>query len=76
MQRPWPLIGLPNTSSRKEWNWIRGLEQDHEFFFIENDPVEIKDQTLESMVEKDKCTKLSEDISLSRSSISKSMRLC
>ena len=44
-------------------------------FFIENEPMEYKDQTLESMIEKDKCTKLSEDMSLSRSSISKSMRL-
>ena len=43
--------------------------------FSKNEPMKNKDQTLESMIEKDKCTKLSEDMSLSRSSISKSMRL-
>ena len=43
--------------------------------FSKNEPMKNKDQTLEFVVEKDKCTQLSEDMSLSRSSISKSVRL-
>ena len=45
------------------------------FFFTENEPMEDKDQILKFVVEKDKCTKLSEDTNLSRSSISKLIRL-
>ena len=41
----------------------------------ENKPKEDKDQTLESSLERDKCNKVSEDMSLSRSTIFESMRL-
>lgn len=41
----------------------------------ENKPKEDMDQTLESSLERDKCNKVSEDMSLSRSTIFESMRL-
>ena len=44
--------------------------------FTKNESVEDRGQTLESMVEEDKCIELSEDTSLLRSSISKSVKLC
>ena len=43
--------------------------------FTENEPMEDNDQALKSMVEEDKCIELSEDMNLSRSSISKLVRL-
>ena len=55
---------------------LEGLDKTMKKDFTENEPVEDKDQTLELVVEKDKCTELSEDMSLLRSSISKSVRVC
>ena len=43
--------------------------------FTENELVKDKNQTLGFVVEEDKCTNLSEDMSLSRSSISKLVKL-
>ena len=43
--------------------------------FIENNKGKIKDQTLEFVVKRDKCTKVSEDMSLLRRTISESMKL-
>lgn len=43
--------------------------------FAKNKPKENKNQTLVSRMDGDKCTRVSEEISLSRSSISKSMKL-
>ena len=43
--------------------------------FTENEPMEDNDQALKYMVEEDKCIELSEDMNLSRSSISKLVRL-
>ena len=54
---------------------LESLDKTMKFFFTENEPTEDKDQILKFVVLKDKCTKLSEDTNLSRSSISKLIRL-
>ena len=54
---------------------LEGLDKTMKKYFTENEQMEDEDQALESVVEEDKCIELSEDISLSRSSISKLVRL-
>ena len=54
---------------------LEGLVKTMKKDFTENEPMEDNDQALKSMVEEDKCIELSEDINLSRSSISKLVRL-
>ena len=49
---------------------FKGLDKTVKKDFTENEPKKNKDQTLEFTVERDKCTKISEDTSLSRSSVS------
>ena len=54
---------------------LEGLVKTMKKDFTENEPMEDNDQALKSMVEEDKCIELSEDMNLSRSSISKLVRL-
>ena len=54
---------------------LEDLDKAMEKDLTENEPVGYKHQPLESMVEEDDCLALSENMSLSSSSISRSVRL-
>ena len=54
---------------------LEGLDKAMKKDLTKNELVENKHQPLESEVEEDNCSALSENMSLSRSSISKSLRL-
>ena len=71
--------GTFNFQTKLAWRnqiGLEGLDKTVKKDFTKNESVEDRDQTLESMVEEDKCIELSEDMSLLRSSISKSVKLC
>ena len=61
--------------NQKEQYRIWEIGQDQKKSFIVNKPKEDKDQAFEIIAEREKCIELKEDMSLSRSSISISMRL-
>ena len=55
---------------------FKDLDKTVKKYLIENKPEEDKDQALESTLKRDKCTEVSVDTSLLRSTIFESMRLC